>query len=211
MDYSRATHVAASVGQMLALVFGFVGLFTNPFLVFIALFVWMGAAGEASLAQMKSSLSGIPVSRAMITEYRTLDPADSLQTAVDHILAGFQQDFPVLRSGELSGVLVREDLMKALAREGAEAPVGRIMRTDYETADPADMLEPAFLRLQSCACRSFPVVRGGKLLGILTTDNVGEFLMVQAAMREAFGGSARPLSRAPEQANVARGGLEQSP
>jgi len=188
MDYAQATHVAASVGQMLALGFGFLGLFTNPFLVFIALFVWMGAAGEAHMAQMKSSLGGIPVRRAMITEFHTLDAEDSIRLAVDHILAGFQQDFPVLRDGELVGVLVREDVMKALAQEGMGARVAEVMRTDFETADPADMLEPAFLRLQSCACRSLPVVRGGRLMGILTTDNVGEFLMVQAAIREAFGG-----------------------
>jgi Zn-dependent protease len=191
MDYSRATHLAAQVGQMLALGFGFIGLFTNPFLVFIALFVWMGAAAEASMVQMRSALGGIPVSRAMITEFETLDPADSLRTATDHILAGFQQDFPVLRGGELVGVLVREDLMKALAREGMGAAVAEVMRTNFETADPADMLEPAFQRLQSCACRTLPVVRGGKLLGILTTDNVGEFLMVQAAVR---GDDRRPLA-----------------
>jgi predicted transcriptional regulator len=185
MEYSRATHVAAQIGQMLALVFGFLGLFTNPFLVFIALFVWMGAAGEASMVQMKSSLSGIPVSRAMITDFQTLHPEDSLRTAIDHVLAGFQQDFPVMSGGELVGVLVREDLMKALAREGMSAPVAEVMRTDFETADPGEMLEPAFLRLQSCSCRSVPVVRGGRLVGILTTDNVGEFLMVRAAVQGA--------------------------
>jgi Zn-dependent protease len=187
MDYSQATHIAATVGQTLALGIGFLGLFTNPFLVFIALFVWMGAAGEASLVQMKSSLSGIPVSRAMITDYQTLDAADPLQTAIGHVLAGFQQDFPVLDSGRLVGVLIREDLLKALAKEGPGAPVRETMRTDFETADPAEMLEPAFVRLRNCACRALPVVRRGQLVGILTTDNIGEFLMVQAAVREAFG------------------------
>jgi len=187
MDYARATQTAAQVGQMVALGFGFLGLFTNPFLVFIALFVWMGAASEASMVQMKSSLGGIPVSHAMITEFETLHPSDSLRTATDHILAGFQQDFPVLREGELVGVLVREDLMKALAREGMGASVAEVMRTDFETADPGDMLEPTFRKLQACSCRSLPVVRRGRLLGILTTDNVGEFLMVQAAVRERVG------------------------
>lgn len=59
MDYVRATHIAATIGQGLALVFGFIGLFWNPFLIFIALFVWMGAASEASMVQMKSPLGGI--------------------------------------------------------------------------------------------------------------------------------------------------------
>src|SRR5581483_5404663 len=96
MDYVQATQVAASIGQGLALLLGFVGLFSNPFLVFIALFVWIGAAGEAAVVQMKSALRGIPISRAMVTEFRTLSSADSLARAVDHVLTGFQHDFPVV-------------------------------------------------------------------------------------------------------------------
>jgi CBS domain-containing protein len=185
MDYLRATQLAAAVGQVLAFGFGFIGLFTNPFLVFIALFVWMGAAGEASMVQMKSSLAGIPVSRAMITEFRTVEIHDRLQLAVDHILAGFQQDFPVLDAGRIVGVLTRSDLLKAIAKEGIDAPVSHVMRREFETADPAEMLEPAFLRLQSCDCRALPVVRDDRVVGILTMDNVGELMMVQTATREA--------------------------
>ncbi|MGH9356401.1 MAG: site-2 protease family protein, partial [Terriglobia bacterium] len=43
MEYTQATQVAARVGQAMALIFGFAGLFYDPFLLFIALFVWMGA------------------------------------------------------------------------------------------------------------------------------------------------------------------------
>jgi Zn-dependent protease/CBS domain-containing protein len=186
MDYVRATQTAATVGQILAFGFGFIGLFTNPFLVFIALFVWMGAAGEASMVQMKASLAGIPVSRAMITEFRAIEAGDRLQSAVDHILAGFQHDFPVLDGGRLVGVLTRDDLLKAIAREGANAAVSEVMRREIETADPAEMLEPAFLRLQSCDCHALPVVRNGRLVGILTMDNVGEFMMVQAAVHKSL-------------------------
>jgi len=185
MDHVRATHIAAQIGQLMAFVFGFIGLFTNPFLVFIALFVWMGAAGEASMVQMKSSLSGIPVRQAMITDFRSVAPGDPLRVVVDHVLAGFQQDFPVTEDGRLIGVLTRDDLIKAVAGEGLDAPVASIMRREFETADPAEMLETAFLRLQNCDCHALPVVRGDQLVGILTMDNVGEFMMVQAAVREA--------------------------
>ena len=185
MDYVRATHIAASVGQGLALVFGFIGLFWNPFLVFIALFVWMGAAGEASMVQMKSALGGIPISRALITDFRTLSPRDSLQAAVEHVLAGFQQDFPVVQDGRLVGVLTRAALLAALTQKGQGSLVGEAMEEKFETADPAEMLESVFGRLQTCGCHSLPVVKGGNLVGILTMENIGEFMMIQSALHGA--------------------------
>ncbi len=191
MDYVRATQVAAHIGQGLAFVFGFIGLFTNPFLVFIALFVWMGAAGEAGMVQIKSALGGIPISRAMITDFRALSPRDTLARAVEHILAGFQQDFPVVdETGRIVGVLTRADLMKALAQRGQTAPVAEVMQARFETADPGEMAEAVFARLQECNCHSLPVVREGRLVGIVTPDNVAEFLMIQEALR---GGRARPM------------------
>jgi Zn-dependent protease/CBS domain-containing protein len=183
MDYVHATQAAASVGQALALVFGLVGLFYNPFLVFIALFVWMGAAAESSMVQMKSALAGIPVRKAMITDFRSLAPGSSLQEAIEHVLSGFQHDFPVLEQGRLVGVLTREDLLKSLAQKGPETRVAGTMTKRFETGDPSEMLDLALARLQSCRCRTLPVLKGGELVGILTLDNVGEFLMFQSALR----------------------------
>jgi Zn-dependent protease len=78
LEYTQATQIAAAIGQGLALVLGFAGLFVNPFLLFIAFFVWIGAAQEASMAQMKTALGGIPVARAMLTDFRTLTPREPL-------------------------------------------------------------------------------------------------------------------------------------
>ncbi|RIK63631.1 site-2 protease family protein [candidate division KSB1 bacterium] len=185
MDYVRATQIAAHVGQGMALLFGFIGLFYNPFLVFIALFVWMGATQEASMVQMKSALGGIPIQAAMIKDFRTLAPADSLERAVEHILAGFQQDFPVVEQERVVGVLTRNDLLKALSQRGTNGRVEEAMQRQFETADPNEMLETVFARLNASRCHSLPLVRNGQLAGIVTMDNVGEFLMVQAALRKA--------------------------
>lgn len=197
MDYVHATHRAASTGQALALVFGLVGLFYNPFLLFIALFVWMGAAAESSMVQMKSALAGIPVSKAMITDFRSLAPGNSLQEAIEHVLAGFQHDFPVLEQERLVGVLTRDDLLKSLAQKGPETRVAETMTERFETGDPGEMLDLVLARLQSCRCRTLLVLKGGKLVGILTMDNVGEFLMFQSALRAdaragRIGSAARP-------------------
>jgi Zn-dependent protease len=187
-NYTQATERAASVGRFFALVFAIVGLFVvrNPFLVFIALFVWLGAAGEAASVQTTSSLEGVPLERVMIRNVRTLSPRDSLAAAVEHILAGFQQDFPVVDdTGGVVGVLTRGGLMKALAERGRDSLVAEAMHRDFQTADPAEPVEQALARLRSCGCNALPVVRGRELLGVLTMDNVGEYIMVQSALRGA--------------------------
>ena len=182
MDYTRATQIAANIGQGMAFVFGLLGLFFNPFLMFIALFVWIGAGQEAAMTQMKAALGGIPLERAMITDFRTLAPRDSLARAVDLLLSGAQQDFPVVDNTAVVGILTRADLLTALARQEQHVPVGDVMRRDFLVADASDMIDVAFQRLQGHECHIIPVIRSGTLIGLLTMDNVGEFLRVQMAI-----------------------------
>ncbi|MFB3777546.1 MAG: site-2 protease family protein [Bryobacteraceae bacterium] len=189
MEYTRATRTAASVGQGMAMLFGLVGLFYNPFLVFIALFVWIGAAQEASSVQMKSSLAGIPVARAMVTDFRTLYAGDPLSRAVEMILSGSQQEFPVVSGSRVVGVLTKADLLKALAQRGDSLPVAEAMNREFQLVDSHDMLESVLERLQECRCHTLPVMHGGELVGLVTTENLGEFMLVQAAL------GARPSQR----------------
>jgi len=169
----------------MAYLFGFVGLFTNPFLVFIALFVWMGAEQEAAMVQMRNSLGGIPVARVMLTDFRTLNPDDTLAKAIEHVLAGWQQDFPVVFGDHVLGVLTQEGLLRTLSQKGADVPVREAMEREIQTADSHDMLEKALAQLQGCKCRSLPVVHADRLVGMLAPDNVAEFLAIQAALRHA--------------------------
>ena len=182
LDYVRATQIAATIGQGAAFLFGILGLFSNPMLLFIALFVWIGAQQEASMVQMKSAMGGIPVQQAMVTEYTTLRPLDSLQQAVEHILAGTQHDFPVVEEERVVGILTRSDLMVALSRHSEASRVNAVMRRDFETVHPGDMLEAASLRLQACGCNVFPVVQEDRLVGLLTMENIGEFMMIRSAL-----------------------------
>jgi Zn-dependent protease/CBS domain-containing protein len=190
LEYTQATQVAAALGQGLAFVFGFIGLFTNPFLLFIAFFVWIGAAQESSMVQMRSALDGIPVNRAMLTEFHTLTPDDTLKHVTDLILSGWQHDFPVTEDSRVVGVLTRDQLMKALSQHGPETPVRQVMWHEFQEVDASEMLKTALTRAQSCGCHTLPVTRNGQLVGLLTMENLGEFLMIQSALS---GGRGRRL------------------
>ena len=185
MDYARATQIAASIGQSMAILFGVIGLFTNPMLLLIAFFVWFGAAQEAGAVQTRVALDGVPVHQAMITELRTLAPQDKLDRAVRHILEGFQIDFPVLDEDRIVGVLTRTDLLKALAEQGPGVPVSSVMQSEFLTAVPSELLPTMLARLKDCdACHSVPVVEHGRLVGLITMDNITEFLMVRQALSQ---------------------------
>lgn len=182
MDYATATARAATVGKLFALGFGVLGFFTNPFLMLIAVFVWIGASSETAAAQVKGVLDGIPVSHAMLTDFRTLSPSDPLSHAVELLLAGSQQDFPVTDEGRVLGVLTRHALLEALARQRAHLRVVDAMDGDVPQAEAVEMLDTAIERLQQSRIRTMPVLERGRLVGLLTMENVGEFVSVHAAL-----------------------------
>jgi Zn-dependent protease/CBS domain-containing protein len=190
-DYAAATVRAAGIGRAIALVLGVLGIFVlrQPTLALIALFVWLSAAGEAGAVQESSALSGVALEQVMITDVRTLTPADPLGRAAELVLAGFQQDFPVVDGGAVVGLLTRQDLVRALAAEGVGAPVGAVMRRDFPVAEPGDPVEDALARLAGAGADAMPVVRGRTLLGVLTRENVGEYLMIRTALLQARRGA----------------------
>jgi Zn-dependent protease/CBS domain-containing protein len=184
LSYARATQIAAVVGQGFAFAFGFVGLLWNPFLIFIALFVYIGASQEAALAQMRDVSRRFPVSTAMVREFRTLLETAPLLEAVDALLATSQHDFPVVdESGNFAGVLMRNDLIAAFRKNDPALRVGDVMRRDIPTVTTGTRFEEAFRIMQECNCPAVPVLDSRKrLVGLLTPENVSELMMVQSAL-----------------------------
>jgi CBS domain-containing protein len=183
IEYTRATQIAATLGQGIAFIIGFIGLFSNPFLVFIALFVWIGAAQEASMVQVKSALGGIPVSRAMLTNFQSLEPTDPLSRPVQLILSGSQHDFPVVSGNNVVGILTRDDLIRALSEHNENVFVSYIMQKDFEVIDSNQMLESITQSFEAKKQGILPVVHNGGLVGLVTMENIGEFMMIQGAIR----------------------------
>jgi Zn-dependent protease/predicted transcriptional regulator len=182
LEYTLATQIAASVGQGLAFIFGFIGLFSNPFLVFIAFFVWIGAQNEAKMVRMNSALEGIPVSRAMLTSFEILSPVDTLSKVIDHVLNSDQKHFPVVDEGQVVGILSESGLLEGLRKNGEETIVTDVMEKSFKTADSYEMLETAFARLRECSCHTMPILHNGELVGLVTMDNIGEFIRIQSML-----------------------------
>jgi Zn-dependent protease len=189
MPYTRATRFASLVGQGFALLFAAAGIFLlhSPVLVFIALFVFVTAGEERVLVQTRTSLTGLPVSAAMVTAFVSLETRHELAYAVDLLLAGEQHDFPVLEDGQLLGMLSRDDLLKGMRTEGPDSPVGRLVRLDVGPIESSMPLDAAMQRMSALRQNALPVVARGRLVGLLTLENIRELLLVLEARQRHAG------------------------
>jgi len=179
LGYVSATKVAATIGQALAFVFGAVGLFYNPLLIFIALFVYFAASAEAHAAALRAMSQGVPVSAAMMTRFATLAPDTHIDEAVETLLSTSQSDFPVTDDGRLVGLLGRNDIVRALKQMGPDARVGQAMTTNIPVVDRASRLDEALRILQERSAPAVGVVdAAGRLAGLITSETLGEMMLI---------------------------------
>jgi Zn-dependent protease/predicted transcriptional regulator len=175
----EATRIAAWMGRMLAISMGLYGLLASQFmLVFFALFVYLGAAMEFAAALGRSLTHGIPVRAAMMTEFHTLEHGKTIRDAANLLLATSQQDFPIMHGEQVVGLLGRNLLLKSLAEDGPDAYVAGVMDRDFLSIEPGNDLAEV-LPLMAQAGRCALVMDGEKLLGLLTTENLSEFLLLR--------------------------------
>jgi Zn-dependent protease/CBS domain-containing protein len=173
----EATRITAAVGQALAAAMGLFGLLSANFmLVFIAMFVYLGAAQEGAAARGRILTSGFPVRAAMVTDFRTLQHGDTVRDAGNLLLATSQQDFPVLTGGSVAGLLTRAGLVRAMISQGPDAYVAGVMDRNFLRVPPDMDLSEAFVKTNgACAL----VMDGDNLLGLLTAENLSEFLLLR--------------------------------
>lgn len=188
MPWARATEIAASIGQGFAFVLGFIGLFYNPILVFIAIFVYLAAAAEAQNARIRELASSILVDDVMVTNFVRLPGTATVADAIDTLLATTQHEFPVINGrGVLIGLVTRDDLFRALREKGPDEPISTIMRTGMPVVHYRSSLEVALHSMLDGTAPAVVVVDGiGQLVGLLTHETIGEMMMVRSARRDGF-------------------------
>jgi Zn-dependent protease/CBS domain-containing protein len=193
LGYARGTRIAATIGQVLAFGFGFLGLFGNPILLFIALFVYLGATAEAHAAQMREVSRGLLTRDAMVSRFESLTPTSRVEDAVGQLLSTSQHEFPIIDgAGKMRGLLTRDDIIRALRERGADAPVLEVMRTDIPIVSDTQSLRDAMTEIQQNKAAVAVVDAQGRLAGLITPENIGELMIVMSADQSGRWGGASP-------------------
>lgn len=184
-DRIKATKYSMMAGQVFGVIFALIGLFINPFLFVIGLFVVIGARMEYTQVKFSSLLVDHKAQDIVMDDYSSLDQEEPLKNAVDLLLKSAQTGFLVKEGDEVVGILSKNDIISGLSKQGKDAPVKEAMTTGFKHVEAGTPLRDIFKTLQREKMDILPVFRDKKLIGVINQDNIQEFIMVQSALKEA--------------------------
>lgn len=183
MDHVKATQIAANIGRGLALIMGIYGIFTNPWLAMIAVFVWTGAGTEAKSVALKANLSGLVVRDALISQFYQVEANQPLSDVFQLLMKTGQQFVPVTSNGRFLGIIQRNDLVKALERLGDRAPAYAAIGVELQGLHPEMPLSEVLEKFS--VSRIQPVIENDQLIGLVTPESVQQCMWLHQRMNDA--------------------------
>jgi Zn-dependent protease/CBS domain-containing protein len=192
LPYQRATVIAATVGQGLAIVFVVAGLLMpQVFLLIIGVFIFLGAEGEERMVRMRGLLRDIEVEEVMSREFAVLAPAEPVARGLELIYQTGQDDFPVVEAGRFVGMVTRRAMVEAInAGADPRLPVGELVDAGVPTVSPRAKVSRVYEELLSGGETSLPVLEQGRLVGLLAPENITRYVLVQASIKRRRRGKA---------------------
>jgi len=182
MNRGQATEVAAKIGQFLAIGFVFLGFMYDFWLVFIGLFIFLGASGESNYEATRYLLADLTVRDVLMHQFTPMHAWDSINKAVDTLLDSQEKEFVVTEDNSILGTISRDDILRGLKELGGEERLKRIVNTDWIELHPDMELNEAYSRMQQERLTICPVYdENGELMGILNQENILEAVMVERA------------------------------
>jgi predicted transcriptional regulator len=178
----QATRIAARIGQLFAVFFAVWGLFHNPFLILIAVFVFLGAQAELQDVQSKSMLEGKKINDLLMRNFTLLHPQMPLKQAVEILLNGQEEEFVVHDGDKVVGVLTKNLIIKGLSEYGQDVETKKIMETDFPFFSKDDAVKDVYEKLQLSGTKIAPVLEKETLIGVIDIKNIHEYLLIFEAL-----------------------------
>ncbi len=179
MDQTKATNIAAKIGQFLAIIFVFFGFFYDFWLVFIGMFLFLGAGAESKAGELKYALEGIRVKDVLMTKYSVLNTENTLQEASRHLIDTNEKSFLIMKNDNVEGILNYKDIIEGLHKGNANEKTETFMQKDFIWLDPEDLLTEKLPVIGQGKQLLFPVKSDDKLIGVLNTENIDKWILAK--------------------------------
>jgi Zn-dependent protease/predicted transcriptional regulator len=186
MDPVKATRRAVSIGRGFGIAFILAGWWNMPqttWFFVVGTFLFLAAQMEDRSAVFQSVLETVHLEDIMLTDFATLSPADTLEDALEKAVHCLQDDFPVIRGGDMVGVVSKQKILQTLRSEG-NGYVQAVMNRIFDVAQKTESLSSAFRKLSARNLSIIPVVDNQQLVGIVTLQNLMHSMALLAETRK---------------------------
>lgn len=182
MTKLKATRIAKTVGKVFAVLFVILGLFYNPFLVVIGIFVYFGAQAEYRMIKYHDVLNKFKVKDILQEEYTTLHPDDTLEKAANQLIHGSDNGFIVVSEKGFEGTLTKEEIINGLANFSKQGKVKDALSETGFRVKPDSPLPGVYQEMIKNKYSIIPVFSDDKLTGVLELENIQDLILVQEAV-----------------------------
>jgi len=181
----RATRLAARVGKVLAVLLGVLGLFANPMLILLAVFVYVAASNEAEQTSIRAAFENVTVGDVMTSDehLHVVSPDATIAELTERMFRERHTGYPVVEEGELVGLVRLDDTREVREREREAYEVADVMTRDLVTVTPRTNAMEALQQIQQHGVDCLPVVQGrDEIVGIVSrTDLMTAFDVIDSA------------------------------
>ncbi len=174
--------LAMVVGLGLLAVPGGVSATISPWLIMGGFFIFVGAQLEDQGVMFQSVVETVLMRDVMLTEFSTLSPSDTLADALYKAIHSLQDEFPVVRGANLVGVVSKQSILAALRSDG-NGYVQSVMARSFQVAKPEDSLGLMIRRIAGGRMALVPVAVNGRVVGIVTWQNLSNSMGLLAEHR----------------------------
>jgi Zn-dependent protease/predicted transcriptional regulator len=173
MPLHKATQIAADIGKGFAVIFGIIGLFIfSPFLILIALFIYIGANMEAAAVKYSHLLQDVIISDIMSSPVTTVPPNQPVSQVIEMMYTSKHLGFPVVERDTLVGMITLMDVNRTSPIDREAMQVRDIMTRDPITLPPAALVIDALRIMSANDIERIPIVQDDKIVGIVTRMDI---------------------------------------
>lgn len=185
INASKATSVAVTIGQIIAIAFVFLGFFYDFWLIFIGLFIFLGAGAESKTEELKHAIEGVKAENIMMTNFMTINSDVTLETAAEKLLGSNEKSLLVMENGTLLGILDYKNIVEGLHKGQQHQRVADFTTKDIYQFDIDEYISDKLLQILQGGQSLFPVIKGGKVVGVISSGNLYRWLQSRPLFHKA--------------------------
>ncbi len=181
MSYARATHNAATVGKFFAILMALAGLLSspwNPWLLLIAVFIYMGASGEDRSTAVTTTLENVIVRDVMSEDLVTVSPDSTVEELMQFMFKHKHMGYPVVERNDLKGIVTFTDVHHVAPIERVAILVSEVMKRNVISISPDASATDAFKLLTANNIGRLVVMEDDRVIGILSRTDLMHAMML---------------------------------